>query len=336
MQKRVIWFVLDSFGIGKAPDAATFGDEGADTFGHIAECFMDELGRPIELPNLGRLGLYEAYQENHERYPLGIEPVEVVGDYAVATEVSTGKDTPSGHWEMAGVPVTWDWGYFPVQEECFPEELLEEIYEKAGLEGSIGHCHSSGTVILEKWGEESVASGRPIFYTSADSVFQIAAHEEHFGLDRLYRLCEVARELLNERNVGRVIARPFVGTVAEGFVRTGNRKDYAVTPLVMTNFVDFDMRYGHRRDPEGYGLALEEWDRELGAFLLLLGDEDLLVITADHGNDPTWEGSDHTRERVPVLMYNPRQSSGASLGIWESFAEIGKRVEAWLKLADMS
>jgi len=321
------------------------------------------------------------------------EPVEVVGDYAVATEVSTGKDTPSGHWEMAGVPVTWDWGYFPVQEECFPEELLEEIYEKAGLEGSIGHCHSSGTVILEKWGEESVASGRPIFYTSADSVFQIAAHEEHFGLDRLYRLCEVARELLNERNVGRVIARPFVGTVAEGFVRTGNRKDYAVTPpkptvlqrakeagletvgvgkigdifahagltkevkasghevlwertrqevesmrgggIVMTNFVDFDMRYGHRRDPEGYGLALEEWDRELGAFLLLLGDEDLLVITADHGNDPTWEGSDHTRERVPVLTYNSRQSSGASLGIWESFAEIGKRVEAWLKLADM-
>jgi len=390
MERRVIWFVLDSFGIGKAPDAKAFGDEGADTFGHIAECFMDELSRPIELKNLGRLGLYEAYQANHDRYPLGIEPVEVVGDYAVATEISTGKDTPSGHWEMAGVAATWDWGYFPVQEECFPQEILDEIYEKAELEGSIGHCHASGTEIIQALGEESVATGRPIFYTSADSVFQIAAHEEHFGLERLCELCEVARGVLDDLNVGRVIARPFVGESAVEFERTGNREDYAVVPpratvlqraieagldtvgvgkigdifahtglskevkanghealwetskkalgqmenggILMTNFVDFDMLYGHRRDPEGYGLALEEWDRQLESFLPTLGDEDLLIITADHGNDPTWTGSDHTRERVPVMMFNRKASQGEFKGQWGAFTKIADEVTAWLRL----
>ncbi|MGC6466768.1 MAG: phosphopentomutase [Akkermansiaceae bacterium] len=372
---RVIWFVLDSVGIGGAPDAATFGDEGSDTLGHIAEWFLENLDRPLRLPNLQKLGLGEAYRLVHGSLPGGWDEVEIEGAYAAATEISTGKDTPSGHWEMAGVPARWEWGYFPDQEECFPADLLKEIFEKFGLEGSLGNCHASGTEIIARLGAESVATGKPIFYTSVDSVFQIAAHEESFGLERLYQLCEMVRKLLMEPLVGRVIARPFVGDEGE-YERTGNRKDYAVPPpkptvlqkvaelgyrvhgvgklgdifahtgftrelkasghdelwhrtfeamgegdLVMTNFVDFDMLYGHRRDPEGYGLALEEWDEKLGDFLTKLAEEDFLIITADHGNDPTWTGTDHTRERVPVLL-----SGSGDFGIRESFADIAATV----------
>ena len=366
---------MDSFGIGGAPDAADFGDQGSDTLGHIAEWFLREKGRALALPNLQDLGLGEAYYLVHKKYPAGWEELVVSGGYAAATEISTGKDTPSGHWEMAGVPVCWDWEYFPKTEECFPKALLKQLYEAAELPGSLGHCHSSGTVIIEELGAESVATGLPIFYTSADSVFQVAAHEEYFGLERLYRLCEIARDIFMKPMVGRIIARPFVGEQG-GFVRTANRKDYAVVPpkptvlervkesssfvtgigkigdifahqgitqevkahghealwqatreasvnggLLMTNFVDFDMLYGHRRDPEGYGFALEEWDRELGRFLTELEDEDQLIITADHGNDPTWTGSDHTRERVPVLL-----RKGGNYGIRESFADVGATV----------
>ncbi|MGJ8695840.1 MAG: phosphopentomutase [Verrucomicrobiaceae bacterium] len=382
--KRVIWCILDSVGIGGAPDAAAFGDEGSDTLGHIAEWFMKEKGRSLALPNLDRLGLGAAYELVHGCRPDGWEAVEAEGCFAAATEISTGKDTPSGHWELAGVPASWEWGYFPKVERCFPEELIAEIERRAGLEGSLGHCHASGTEVIARLGAESVRSGKPIFYTSADSVFQIAAHEEAFGLERLYELCELVRELTLEMNVGRVIARPFVGD--EGaYERTGNRKDYAVTPpkatvlevakdggrkvcgvgkigdifahvglseelkasgherlwertrealagsgeLVMTNFVDFDMLYGHRRDPEGYGLALEEWDAELGRFLAELGEEDLVVITADHGNDPTWEGTDHTRERVPVVIYGGGKRNG---GVRESFCDVGATVAKWLGL----
>ena len=379
--RRVLWFILDSVGIGGAPDARAFGDTGSDTLGHIAEWFVENENRPLRLPNLERLGLGEAYRLVHGRLPAGWNETEVSGHYSAATEISTGKDTPSGHWELAGVPATWDWGYFPDTEECFPQSLLDELYERCELNGALGHCHSSGTEIIAQLGEESVSSGKPIFYTSADSVFQIAAHEEAFGLERLYQLCEVARELLMEANVGRVIARPFVGEVGN-YERTGNRKDYAVTPpnptvlekvkesgkvvcgvgkigdifahvglsrelkasgheklwersreamkegdLIMTNFVDFDMLYGHRRDPKGYGLALEEWDDELGRYLNELGYGDLLVITADHGNDPTWTGTDHTRERVPVLIHGAGAGSG---GIRETFSDVGATIGDWL------
>lgn len=383
MKKRVLFFVLDSVGIGGAPDAEAFGDVGSDTLGHIAEWFLENEGRPLNLSNLNRLGLGEAYRLGQDALPGGWEKAEPEGCFAAATEVSTGKDTPSGHWELAGVPATWNWGYFPKTEECFPQELLDQIYQRSKLSGSLGHCHSSGTEILKKLGEESVKTRHPIFYTSADSVFQIAAHEESFGLERLYELCEVARELTLEMNVGRVIARPFIGE-AGSYERTGNRKDYAITPpqptvlqkavdaglkvagvgkigdiyahtgmtselkasghpqlwertreamaesdFVMTNFVDFDMLYGHRRDPKGYGEALEAWDAELGSFLSELQEGDLLVITADHGNDPTWEGTDHTRERVPVIIVGAGPKNG---GIRETFADVGATIAKWLGL----
>jgi phosphopentomutase len=374
--QKVVWMILDSVGIGGAPDAAEFGDEGSDTLGHIAEWFLENEGRALALPNLARLGLGEAYRLVHGKLPAGWEEVETSGFFAAASEVSTGKDTPSGHWELAGVPATWDWGYFSKVEECFPQDLLEKIWEVGDLEGSLGHCHASGTEVIARLGEESVGTGKPIFYTSADSVFQIAAHEETFGLERLLDLCEKVRELTIEMNVGRVIARPFVGE-AGVYERTGNRRDYALTPpkptvllrlvdegkkvagvgkigdifahtgmsvelkasghpelwertrealaeadLVMTNFVDFDMLFGHRRDPKGYGGSLEEWDREFGHFLAERGD-DLIVITADHGNDPTWEGTDHTRERVPVLIHGAGAGNG---GIRGTFADVGATI----------
>jgi phosphopentomutase len=373
--RKIFWFVLDSVGIGGAPDAAKFGDVGSDTLGHISEWFLEKMGRTLDLPNLQKLGLGEAYRLVHGRLPAGWKDVSVESGYAAATEISTGKDTPSGHWEMAGVPARWDWGYFPDVEECFPLELLDKLIRQAGLPGSLGHCHASGTEIIERLGAESVASGKPIFYTSADSVFQIAAHEEAFGLEKLYALCELARGLLMDPLIGRVIARPFIGDEGS-YTRTGNRRDFAVAPpkptvlqvvkesgklvygvgklgdifahtgfsrelkangheelwrrtreamdeadLVMTNFVDFDMLYGHRRDPKGYGLALEEWDLELGEFLRELDGNDVLIITADHGNDPTWSGTDHTRERVPVLL-----TGEGSYGIRDSFADIGATV----------
>lgn len=378
--KRLFWFVLDSFGIGSAPDAAQFGDEGSDTLGHLAEWSLSQRARPLELPNLERLGLGKAYELVHGNLPGGWQEREVIGSYAAATEISTGKDTPSGHWEMAGVPARWDWGYFPDIPECFPEELLNHLHEAGRLPGSLGHCHASGTEIVERLGDESVRTGKPIFYTSADSVFQIAAHEEAFGLERLYDLCRLAREDLMNPLVGRVIARPFLGSEGQ-YQRTANRRDFAVEPpgktvlqktleagfqvvgvgkigdifahvgfsgeikasghnalweatheaaingnLIMTNFVDFDMLYGHRRDPEGYVLALEEWDRNLGGFIKGLRGDDALVITADHGNDPTWSGTDHTRERVPVLMFGAGMPSRRGYGIRDSFADIGATV----------
>lgn len=378
--KRLFWFVLDSVGIGGAPDAERFGDEGSNTLGHIAEWFLKNEGRPLHLPNLQRLGLGEAYRLVHHRLPTGWKESEVHGAYCAATEISTGKDTPSGHWEMAGVPVRWDWRYFPDNEECFPTSLIEELHRAGDLPGSLGHVHASGTEIVARLGEESASSGKPIFYTSGDSVFQIAAHEEHFGLERLYRLCELARGMLNDPLVGRVIARPFMGEPGS-YQRTGNRRDFAVVPpkptvlqrvkesgrevvgvgkigdifahagftkevkasghpalwdatrseapregLVMTNFVDFDMLYGHRRNPRGYGRALEEWDGELGRFLSWMSSDDLLLITADHGNDPTWKGMDHTRERVPVIFAGSGGPSPGAYGIRGSFADLGATV----------
>lgn len=396
--KRTIILMLDSFGIGASQDAAKFGDVGADTFGAIAKVCAQgnaNIGREgeLKLPNLSKLGLAMAGKESTGEFAAGFGETEVIGAYGYCQELSSGKDTPSGHWEMAGVPVLFDWGYFTDKQNSFPQELTDKILARANLSGFLGNCHASGTDILEKLGEEHMRSGMPIFYTSADSVFQIACHEETFGLENLYRLCEIAREELEPYNIGRVIARPFVGTEAANFERTGNRKDYAVEPpaktvldkmkaaggevvsvgkisdiyahcgitkkvkasgledlfnatleeikqagdrtIVFTNFVDFDSHYGHRRDVAGYAKALEYFDARLPELLALLNPEDLLILTADHGCDPTQPGTDHTREHVPVLALGAGLAAG-SLGKRETFADIGQSIATYFDLEPMA
>jgi len=399
--KRAFIMVLDSFGIGYSADAEKYGDKGSDTLGHIAQaCARGEanVGRegPLNLPNLTRLGLGHAAKQSSGQFPAGLdENAEVVGAYAFASELSSGKDTPSGHWEIAGVPVLFDWGYFSDHENSFPQELLDTLVKRANLPGYLGNCHSSGTVILDQLGEEHMKSGKPIFYTSADSVFQIACHEETFGLDRLYELCEIAREELTEGgyNIGRVIARPFVGNKPGEFARTGNRHDLAVEPpaptvlkklvdekggevvsvgkiadiyahvgitqkvkatgldelfdatitemkkagdqtIVFTNFVDFDSAYGHRRDVPGYAGALELFDRRMPELLELVKDDDIIIFTADHGCDPSWPGTEHTREHIPVLIYGKNIKPGF-LGHRSTFADIGQTVADYFGLSPM-
>ncbi|KAJ9431799.1 MULTISPECIES: phosphopentomutase [Pantoea] len=399
--KRAFIMVLDSFGIGSSKDADKFGDEGSDTLGHIAEaCFEGRAneGRegPLHLPNLTKLGLGKAAELSTGRFPPGLDPnAEIIGAYAYASELSSGKDTPSGHWEIAGVPVLFDWGYFSDKENSFPQELLDILVKRADLPGYLGNCHSSGTVILDQLGEEHMKSGKPIFYTSADSVFQIACHEETFGLDRLYELCEIAREELTNGgyNIGRVIARPFVGDKAGNFERTGNRHDLAVEPpaptmlkklvdekggevisvgkiadiyaeqgitqkvkatgldalfnatieqmkkapdtsIVFTNFVDFDSTWGHRRDIAGYAGGLEFFDRRLPELMELVKEGDILILTADHGCDPSWKGTEHTREHIPILIYGPNVKPG-SLGYRDTFADIGQTIAKYFGLSSM-
>lgn len=399
--KRTFIMVLDSFGIGASEDAEKFGDTGSDTLGHIAAaCARGEanVGRqgPLNLPNLTRLGLAKAAEESTGKLPEGMDGnAEITGAYAYASELSSGKDTPSGHWEIAGVPVLFDWGYFSDTTNSFPQELLDILVKRGNLPGYLGNCHSSGTVVLDELGEEHMKTGKPIFYTSADSVFQIACHEETFGLDRLYELCEIAREELTKGgyNIGRVIARPFLGDKAGHFERTGNRHDLAVEPpaptilkklveeknghvvsvgkiadiyaqvgitkkvkatgldalfdatikemkeagdktIVFTNFVDFDSSYGHRRDVPGYAAALELFDRRLPELLALVKEDDIIIFTADHGCDPTWRGTDHTREHIPVLIYGPKVKPG-SLGHRETFADIGQTVAKYFDLSPM-
>lgn len=395
---RAILCVLDSFGIGGAPDAARFGDEGSDTLGHIASaCMRGEGDReglrsgPLALPNMTALGLARAAQLATGKVPAGMDgAAELVGIFGTASETSHGKDTPSGHWEIAGVPVAFDWGYFPDTVPTFPSELTQAIIREAGLPGILGDTHASGTVIIAELGEEHVRTGKPICYTSADSVFQIAAHEEHFGLERLYRLCETVRRLVDPYNIGRVIARPFIGDAVSGFERTANRRDYSVLPpeptlldravaagrrtltigkisdifahqgvsevlkaagndalfdrtleamdkagdgdLVFANYIDFDSLYGHRRDVPGYAAALEALDRRLPELLERLRPGDLLILTADHGCDPTWRGTDHTRERVPVIGLL-KGSAPKNIGIRDTFADIGETIAAHLGLA---
>ncbi|QKV19515.1 phosphopentomutase [Oricola thermophila] len=395
--KRVFLFVLDSVGIGGAKDAEAFGDAGSNTVGHILERAnagqADEAGLrdgPLELPNLASLGLFHAL-EAASGHPLAaqMKPAEVTGFWGACDEVSHGKDTPSGHWEIAGVPVRFDWGYFPDEIPCFPQDLLDRIYKDAGIDGSLGNKHASGTEIIRELGEEHVKTGLPIFYTSADSVFQIAAHEESFGLQRLYDLCEVVRGHVDALNIGRVIARPFIGSSADDFARTGNRRDYSVLPpeptvldrltgdggrvlavgkiadifahqgitklrkangnaalfeatlatmdeagdrdLVFTNFVDFDMLYGHRRNVPGYAAALEEFDRLLPEAMARLRPGDLMIITADHGCDPTWPGTDHTRERIPVIGTGPGLRA-TGIGVRPTYADIGETIAEHLGL----
>ena len=383
---------MDSFGIGATDDAARFGDVGANTLGSIAK-ERALAGKPLKLANLTRLGLMRAAEESCGDRPAGSGAIdEVIGAYGYAEELSSGKDTPSGHWEIAGVPVLHDWGYFTAVEHTFPLTLLDKLIHRAKLPGVLGNCHASGTTVIAKLGEEHMATGKPIVYTSADSVFQVACHEETFGLQRLYDLCDIARELVDEYNIGRVIARPFVGTNGSDFERTGNRRDLTTPPpsptlldrlvdsggevisvgkiadiyahqgisrkikatgnaalfdatldalaesldrsIVFTNFVDFDMLYGHRRDVDGYAEALEYFDARLPELMERMQDDDLLVICADHGCDPTWPGSDHTREHIPVLVYGRAVSSG-SIGKRKSFADIGQSLAVYFGLSPL-
>lgn len=392
MMKRTIILMLDSLGIGASADADKFGDVGSNTFGHIAQWCAEgkaNNGRegPLHIPNLTKLGLAHACADSVGSFPAGLdESAEVIGAYGYAQEISSGKDTPSGHWEIAGVPVLFDWGYFSDKENSFPQELLDQLVEQADLPGYLGNCHSSGTEILDLLGAEHMASGKPIFYTSADSVFQIACHEESFGLERLLKLCELARELLEPYNIGRVIARPFIGNDKSDFARTGNRRDYSVLPpaptlldrmaesggevvsvgkiadiyahqgitkkvkatglealfdltleqvkqagdqtIVFTNFVDFDSSWGHRRDVAGYARGLEYFDTRLPELLAILDEGDVLVLTADHGCDPTAPGTDHTREHIPVIFYGHNVPKGP-LGLRETFADIGQSIAAY-------
>ena len=393
---RAIILVMDSVGIGSAPDASAYGDLGADTVGHIAEACAggaaDGAVRegPLNVPNLISLGLSEACQLATGYVPPFLHVRKREGRCGCAAEISKGKDTPSGHWELAGVPVTFDWGYFPRTIPCFPDEIVSRLCKRAGLPGILGNCHASGTEIIAQYGDEHIRSGKPICYTSADSVFQIAAHEQEFGLERLYRTCEVARELVDPLNIGRVIARPFTGA-GSSYARSHNRRDYAVPPpdktildlaaeegrdvvtigkigdifahrstgrvlkgdgndrlfdrmlegldslrdggLLFANFIDFDSIYGHRRDVAGYAAALEAFDERLTELLGRLESGDLLVVTADHGCDPTWKGTDHTREQVPVLVLGGDNSR--AIGARSSFADVGASVAAHLNLPEM-
>ncbi|MGO1118154.1 phosphopentomutase [Rhodovibrionaceae bacterium A322] len=402
---RAIILVMDSFGIGATEDAASFGDEGSNTLGHIAAaCAAGQADKPglrqgpLSLPNLTRLGLGHAAEGSSGQRPAGLEREErPEGAWGHAAEVSKGKDTPSGHWEIAGVPVHKDWGYFEAPQQSFPQKLLDSLIRQAGLPGILGNCHASGTTIIADLGEEHVKSGKPIIYTSADSVFQIAAHEEHFGLQRLYDLCETAKVLTEPYNIGRVIARPFTGDSADTFQRTSNRRDLTTPPpqdtlldqlkaagrdvisigkiadifaqrgltrkikaptndalfsatldelgtapdgsLIFTNLVDFDMLYGHRRDVAGYAAALEALDARLPELEALLHPGDLVLITADHGCDPTWPGSDHTREHVPVLFFGPgltEAQQGQNLGQRSSFADMGQTLASHLAIAPLA
>ncbi|MFM8749997.1 phosphopentomutase [Rhabdaerophilum sp.] len=383
---RAMLIVLDSVGIGGAPDAARYDDEGSNTVGHVAlACAAGKGDRPglrsgpLLLPNMVALGLGEAIRLASGLIAPGLDAQPTMGLHGAGTETSNGKDTPSGHWEIAGFPVDFEWGYFPHTEPCFPPEMIAEFLAKTGLPGILGNRHASGTEIIEEFGEEHGASGKPILYTSADSVLQIAAHETMFGLARLYEICAVMRELTRSLAIGRVIARPFVGEKRGAFRRTANRKDWAIEPaqptildrlteanrkvitigkigdifahrgtgeeikaagnaglldaalsaferlpeggLVFANLIDFDVEYGHRRDVPGYAAALEAFDRRIPEITARLRPGDLVIITADHGNDPTWRGTDHTRERVPILAFGPGIGTG-SMGVRQSLADI--------------
>jgi phosphopentomutase len=374
---------MDSVGCGGAPDAAAHGDAGANTLAHIAEA-RAAAGRPLRLPVLDALGLAAAVRlASGAAMPgLGAAPQ---GRWGAATPLSRGKDTPSGHWELAGVPVLWDWTLFPDTDPAFPPELMAAAAAAAGTAGTLGNIHASGTEIIARLGERHLQTGWPICYTSADSVFQIAAHEDAFGLDRLLAMCAALAPRLHAMRVGRVIARPFTGRPG-AFRRTGNRRDYALPPpaptlldvaqgagrmthavgkigdifgmrgigrlwtgaddralaghllalagaaeagsLTFANFVEFDSLYGHRRDVAGYAAALEWFDGIAGAFLDRLGLGDLALFTADHGNDPTWPGTDHTRERVPVLVHG---AGAGPLGLM-AFADVAASVAAHLAI----
>ncbi len=397
---RAILFVLDSVGCGGAEDATAYGDAGADTLGHIAQACAEGRGDrdglrsgPLRLPNLARLGLAHACEASTGRQLAGVEkPDAPTGRFGYGVEISQGKDTPSGHWEIAGCPVPFKWGYFTALENAFPPDLVAAIIRDGELPGILGDKHASGVGIIDELADEHIRTGKPICYTSVDSVFQIAAHEEHFGLERLYALCRIVRRLVDPLRIGRVIARPFIGSAETGFTRTANRKDFSIPPpdetildrlaaqgraivtvgkigdifahratgeeikpfgnaamfeaalavlerlpdggFCFVNLVDFDTEFGHRRDVPGYAAALEAFDAMLPRLEAALKPGDLAVITADHGNDPTWPGTDHTREHVPILAFGPGQPAGP-IGRRESLADIAAKLGLWLGLGQV-
>ncbi len=393
---RAIVIVLDSFGIGGASDAASYGDAGSDTFGHIAKACAkgngDRIGLrqgPLHLPNLDALGLGIAGKLATGTLAPGFSAMPTRGLAAAAIEISRGKDTPSGHWEMSGCPVPFEWGYFPNTIPAFPDALISAIVAEGKIPGILANSHATGTGVIEDFGEESLRSGKPIFYTSVDSVLQIAAHEHHFGLERLYALCRICRKHVDPLSIGRVIARPFLGQTKSDFKRTPNRKDFAMPPpagnildlaaaanrsvltvgkigdifahrnvgevrkgksndehismtidalgtlpeggFLFVNLVDFDTEYGHRRDVPGYAAALETFDHRLPEIENAMRTDDLLILTADHGNDPTWRGTDHTRECIPVLLTGAIKRTGEA-GRRDTFADIGATVARHLGL----
>lgn len=367
---RVIWIILDSVGIGELPDADKYGDKGSDTIGNIVKMY-----RKLELPNMRKLGL-----GNIDGIK-GIEPEEKpFGAYGKSKELSNGKDTTTGHWEMAGVyrPVG-----FKTYPEGFPKEVIDKFVEENHLSGILANYPASGTTIIEELGEEHIRTKKPIIYTSADSVFQIACHKDVYSIEELYKLCESARKILdNKYETARVIARPFTGKKG-AYERTSERRDYSVLPpsnnllvymkdagknvvgvgkiedifcgqgitdaihtksnedgmdvtfecmkkydngLIFTNLVDFDSKWGHRNDPKGYGDGLEAFDIRLGQLLEKLNEDDLLIINADHGCDPTTESTDHSREYIPLLVYSKQMKEPVNLGVRETFADIGQTI----------
>lgn len=396
---RALLLVLDSVGCGGADDAAFYGDDGADTLGHLALACAegrgdrkDLRGGLLRVPNLDVLGLGLAAGASSGVLPPGLSRPNHPGAlWGYAVERAPGKDTPSGHWEISGAPAVSPWGYFPKTQPCFPTRLTDKLIAEGGLPGILGNCHASGVEIVERLGAEHMKTGAPICYTSADSVFQIAAHETVFGRERLYDLCRIARRLCDPLNIGRVIARPFKGNASEGFFRTPHRKDFGLCPppgnllerlanagramvsigkigdifahrftgeeikrdgnmahfdatlealrelpdggMIFTNFVDFDTDFGHRRDIPGYAHCLENFDARLPELFAAMRPGDAAVITADHGNDPTWSGTDHTREHVPVLLFGPGIEGGPT-GRRETLADIGASLAVHLGLPE--
>ena len=369
MFKRVIWIILDSVGIGEAPDADAFGDLGADTLGHIVE------KRGLRVPNMEKLGLFAI-----DGTALPKTEVIPIGAYGKAEELSNGKDTTTGHWEMTGI---YTKQAFPTYPEGFPKDVMNAFLKQTGCKGYLGNIVASGTQIINELGDEHMRTGYPIIYTSADSVFQIAAHEDIIPIDELYRICGTAREILKgEHAVARIIARPFIKE-NDKYVRTSNRRDFSLKPteesllpylkeagyrvtavgkmedifsgvgigdavhtknntdgmdktidfmetqhegLIFTNLVEFDSTWGHRRDLEGYAQGLESFDNRLGQVITKMKEDDLLIINADHGCDPTFRGTDHTREYIPVLMYHKGMKEGINLGVLNTFADIGATI----------
>lgn len=368
--KRIIWIIIDSVGIGALPDSKKFGDEDVNTLGNIVRNYKD-----IKIPNLINLGIGNI---NGVDFMDKID--KPIGSFGKCMEVSQGKDTTTGHWEMTGVLVKTPFKTF---ENGFPKEIIDEFEKRTGRK-VVANKPASGTAILDEYGEHQMKTGDVIVYTSADSVFQIAAHEEIIPLEELYKMCEVAREIMMGDNaVARIIARPYIGNKKGEFERTSNRRDYSLNPfedtvldnikgqdldvigvgkiedifngqgiteaihtkdnmdgidetinyikkdnkgLIFTNLVDFDSKYGHRRDAKGYKEALEEFDARIPEIVDAMGEDDILIINSDHGNDPTYKGTDHTREYIPVLVYGKSIKEGLNLGIRNSFADIGATV----------
>ena len=375
---RVIWIILDGVGAGELPDAKDYGDVGSNTLGNLARAYHAKSGKTLKLPNLAKMGVGNITPIE------GVPPTapgQGLGAYGKAIELSLGKDTTSGHWEMAGLVVKKAFATFP---GGFPKEIIDRWCRENSLPGVLGNRSASGTEIIVELGEEHMRTGKPILYTSADSVWQVAAHEESFGLERLQKICKSARKICDELQISRVISRPFIGDPSKGkpFSRTYNRKDFSQNPpagsyldaliergiptlgigkisniyagkgiqenldtkgnedgirvlieqvdqrktgLIYCNLIDFDMLYGHRRDVPGFAKALEDFDKALPEIWSKMSSEDLLLIAADHGNDPTYRGSDHTREYIPVLAYTPRQTqpSPVNLGTRACFGDVG-------------